>query len=108
MARHLEAELGDGFATVGEQALPKGRIGPRLGNHPRAVLRDPLFLDEMVGFLDELAGFMPRSSKRGLDGVDAPFDGGGGLVNVAVVGHGEALKNQILASPAGFEPAYLP
>ena len=55
VARHLEAELGDGGLAVGEQARAERRIGPRPGDDAGAVLRHPLLLDEMVGLDDELA-----------------------------------------------------
>jgi hypothetical protein len=54
VAGHREAELGHGSAAVGEQAGTELRIDPRLGDHPRAVLRQPLLLGQVLELGDDV------------------------------------------------------
>jgi len=89
-----QAELDDGIAPIGEQALPEGGVGPSLRDHARSVLGDPLFLGEMLELVDELGGLHAPRLERFLDGVDALFDGSGGMTDMRLVG--------ISAAPAGF------
>ena len=87
MGRHAEAEFGHGLAPVRQQALPKGGVGPGLGDHASAILRDPLFFGEVPEFLDEFTGFHAAFVECRLDGVDALFDRCDGLMDVVLVGH---------------------
>ena len=87
MGRHGEAELGNGIAAVGQQALAEGRIGPRLGDDARTVLRHPLLFSQVLEFVDEFAGLHAALFERRLDGVDALLDGGRALPHVGLIGH---------------------
>ena len=85
MLRHREAELLDGGAAVGEQALAKRRIDPGPRHDARAVLRNPLFLREVAQLLDRFGRLHPALVQRRLDGVDALLHGGGARTTRSLV-----------------------
>ena len=87
MRRHGKAELGNGIAAVGQQALAEGRIGPCLGDDARTVLRHPLLFGQVLEFVDEFAGLHAALFERRLDGVDALLDGSRAPTDVGLIGH---------------------
>ena len=87
MLRHREAQLGNGGAAIGEQALAKCRVDPGPGHDARAVARHPLLLGKAAQFLDGLGGLQAALVERRLDGIDTPLHRRGALDDAIMVGH---------------------
>ena len=73
---HGEAELGDGVAAVGQQALAERGIRPRLGHHARAVARNPFLFDQARVLVDEVGGLHAPRLERGFERRRALVNGG--------------------------------
>ena len=98
MLRHGETEFGDRGAAIGEQALAELWIDPGLGDDTRAILRNPLLLGEVLQLLDGFRGVQAALVERRLDGVGAPFHGGGALDDGIWIGHLHRSKRHSMPS----------
>jgi hypothetical protein len=87
MLRHGEAELEDGGAAVGEQALAESRVDPRPCDDARAVLRDPYVLGKVPQFIDGFRCVHASLVERRLDRIDALLQRRGALDDRIVVRH---------------------
>src|SRR4029079_9530425 len=99
MLWHREAELGDGGAAVGEEALAECGVDPGARHDASAVLRNPLPLGELSQFTAALGSIQAALVERLLDGIDAPLDRGGALNDGSVIGHMHRSFGELAAAP---------